>query len=868
MSLECFVRPRSIAAACAAALTLTLAVPAGASALAPAPGSGYDSESSESSASANSGAEGVAELEVLPEVDLTDGDVVFESDQYTEADVVGYAEPDPALDVDLEPIDLLDLLEPEAVVSEDTNGEASGSLQAPDGSGIEPTVQHEITSLPAPQPGAEVFLRPSNAIFTVTGGGFGHGIGMSQYGAHGAGTQGRSHTQILAYYYPDTRLENRTNATVRVGITIDNDGITQVIRRSGLQVSNGTGGTTYNLPTGYSQFRVAASGANANTCRLQGLSGGSWSNVSVNGLTQACPITFSSSSEGTVDLVLPSGQQRVYRGSITATHRGTTSLLSVNTLSVQDYLRSVTLAEMPSSFHQQALRAQSVAARTYALSGATATAHYDVCDTTACQAYRGRGLRNADGTITAYEHANTDAAVAATNQQVLTYLFPDGQRRLITAMYSSSTGGHTTDAPGVATHGYLRGQPDPYDATPINPRHDWSGQLPATGLQSWYGINRIERIQILTRDGHGDWGGRVLSVRVEGFTAGGAYTYVNTTGNGLAASRPWPSIATGLSSNYFTLGGGSTTPPPAATPQRVAGENRYGTAAEVSRSWTGPVSVVYVVSGQQYPDALVAAARSGTFDAPVLLTQHNNIPSDTRAALTRLRPQRIVVVGSSSVVSNTVFNQLRSYATTDNNLTMQRVHGADRYGTAAAMAAYYPANQQRVYLASGQDFPDALAAAALAAYQGAPLLLTRSDRLDDATIAQLQRLNAGQLVVVGGPAAVSNAVANQAASYGRNATPRRVGGTDRYQTMRLVAAEFPVGHRTAYVASGQDFPDALVGAALAGNRGGPVILTQRDRVPSQTAVALNRIAPTSMIVIGGTPAITAANLNRLGQYLR
>ncbi|GAA1179403.1 hypothetical protein GCM10009584_21580 [Ornithinimicrobium humiphilum] len=723
-------------------------------------------------------------------------------------------------------------------------------------------VQPGITALPAPQPGAEVYDRPADGVYQVRGGGFGHGIGMSQYGADGAGRAGLTHAQILAFYYPGTVLETRTTGTIRIGLTVDSDGDTRVAHRAGLVVGNAPGGATYPLPSGYSQWRVRTTTAAATGCTLEGLSSsGTWTAVWPTGLTRSCPISFSSPTEGTVDLYLPTGQPRIYRGTLTATHRGTTSLLTVNHLPLQHYLRSVTMAEMPVSFHAQALRAQAVAARTYALRGAGGTAYYDTCDTTACQAYRGRGVRNADGSVTSYEHANSTAAVDATDGQVLTYDFGTGTRQLATTMYSSSTGGHTTAA--GAGHGYLRPQPDPYDAVAGNARHSWTAALPAARLEARYGIHRVERVQILRRDGHGQWGGRVLEARVEGYTAGGAYTWATATGDGLQLANPWPGNANGLSSTYFTIVGGDGG---TGTVERIAGTDRYATAAEASRAWGAGTGVVYVVNGNDYPDALAAAARAGVYDAPVLLTQRDRIPSETLAAMARLTPARVVVVGGTGSVSDAVATRLRGLTTT-NDLT--RVGGVDRYDTAAQVASYYPANQSTVYLANGQDFPDALAGAALAGHGQLPLLLTRPDRLSSVTATQLQRLRPREVVVLGGTTAVSDAVARQAATYTTSGTFRRLAGANRYETMERVAAQFPAGRGPAYVASASSFPDALVGAALAGGlRGVPILLTAPERVPLPTATALGRQSPQSIYVLGGPGAVTDSTMDALRAHLR
>ena len=725
----------------------------------------------------------------------------------------------------------------------------------------EPTVVTSLTEMPAAETQAEVYPMPSTGYYTVTGGGWGHRIGMSQYGAHGAGIAGLTHDEILDFYYPGTSLETRDIGMIRIGITIDNDGTTRVDHRSGLAVSHGTSGTTYTLPE-REQWRVRATSTAASSCVLEGYNGSSWSSYWPSGMPTGCPVTFSSPTEGTVDLYLPSGSRRIYRGQLTATHRGSSSLATVNRLPMQHYLRSVVSIEMSPYFHQQALRAQSVAARTYAERGVNGTGYYDTCDTTSCQAYRGRGARQSDGGITSYEYAENTAAVDATNGQVLTYNFPSG-KALATTMYAASTGGWTI--PGGSGHPYLKAQADPYDNTPLNTRHRWTAQLTATSLEARYGIHDVTRVQVTERDGHGQWGGRILSAKVEGYTSGGNYTYANASGIGLYLARPWPNWNTGLSSDYFTFGDPGEAPaPPSGEVTRIAGGDRYETASEVSKAWAAGVSVVYVVSGENYADALAAAARAGIYDAPVLLTRRDSIPSATRSALTRLKPGRLVVVGGTGAVTKAVEDELRTYSPG----TMQRVGGADRYETAADLASYYASGQSRVFLASGENFPDALAAAALAGKQHTPLLLTRSSRLDAATLEQLDRLNPGEVVVLGGSAVISTDVAQQAADYATSGSYRRLSGANRYETAAAVAQEYPGGVSSTFVASGLEFPDALVGAALAGRRGVPVVLTLETRVHSGAADALEHLDPYDIHVLGGTGVVSDATLEALESYLR
>lgn len=695
-----------------------------------------------------------------------------------------------------------------------------------------------------------MYARPADGSFDVTGGGFGHGIGMSQYGAHGAALKGLTHAQILAFYYPGTKLVQGGLTSIRVGLTRDNDGVLTVRARAGLAL---TSTATTTLPSGPTLWRVRATGTTAASCVVESYTS-AWTVWSPG--TTACPVAFSS-PEGTVDVILPSGTTSIYRGTVSAVHTGSTLLSVVNTLPMQAYLRSVVPSEMPPSWSAAALRAQSVAARTYASRRPSGTSHYDTCDTTACQVYRGAGRRNADGTRTSFEYASTDTAVTETAGQVLTFLFPDGVTRLATTMYSSSNGGQSARA--SSAHPYLSDHADPYDAVGNNSRHAWTAQLPVAALESRFGIARVERLQVLARDGDGNWGGRVTKVLVEGTTSAGAYTSVSTTGNGIVAARPWPSFSNGLSSTYFTIVSEAS-----AGVTRLAGVDRYATAAEVSESWSPGVAVVYVATGQDYPDALAGVARAAFNGAPVLLTRADAVPDATAKAMTRLKPGRVVVLGGPSAVSDAVAESLRRMTTT---LQMQRVAGRDRYGTAAELAAYYPVGGPVAYVASGAGFPDALSGSALAGRDRAPVLLTQPDALPAATAAALDRLSPSRIVVLGGGGAVSDAVLTALRTYAGAGGVTRLSGSDRYATSAAVAGQYSAA-AAVYVASGADFPDALAGAARAAGAKVPVVLTPPTQLLAPTRDQINRLAPSRAYVLGGSAAVNDSVAAAVGSLLR
>ncbi len=197
--------------------------------------------------------------------------------------------------------------------------------------------------------------------------------------------------------------------------------------------------------------------------------------------------------------------------------------------------------------------------------------------------------------------------------------------------------------------------------------------------------------------------------------------------------------------------------------ERLAGADRYGTAARVSSATFAPgVPVAYVATGASFPDALAGGAAAGRQGGPVLLVAPTSLPGATRTELQRLKPGRIVVLGGTGAVSDGVLAGLRSY--TSGGVT--RLSGADRYATAVAISrATTQADAPRsVYLATGASFPDGLAGTPVAARTGGPLLLVPSSGLTSSVAEELRRLNPSRVVILGGPGVVSSTVAAQVAA--------------------------------------------------------------------------------------------------------
>ena len=280
---------------------------------------------------------------------------------------------------------------------------------------------------------------------------------------------------------------------------------------------------------------------------------------------------------------------------------------------------------------------------------------------------------------------------------------------------------------------------------------------------------------------------------------------------------------------------------------RLAGADRYATAAAVSAArFAAGVELVFVATGEDFPDALAGGPEAARAGAPVLLVTRDALPAVTAAELRRLAPGGIVVLGGTAAVSSAVEQELAAIA------PVTRLAGPDRFATAAAIAARSPSTGGTVYVATGLGFADALAGGAAAAREGAPLLLVSRDGVPPVTSAALASLAPARLVVLGGTAAVSDAVAAELVAL-TGAALERLAGQDRYGTAAAVAARFP-SQGPATVATGEAFPDALAGVPV--TAGGPLLLTAPHDLPDPTAQALAALEPSAITVLGGTAAVS------------
>lgn len=318
-------------------------------------------------------------------------------------------------------------------------------------------------------------------------------------------------------------------------------------------------------------------------------------------------------------------------------------------------------------------------------------------------------------------------------------------------------------------------------------------------------------------------------------------------------------LIAGVATATLLAGGGASVQPAVSAEvsvSRIGGTDRYETSALISQAGFAPgVDTVFVVSGQNYPDALAVGPAAGKLRAPVLLTRTQGLPGTIAAELDRLDPQHIVVVGGAVAVSDAVVKALGAYAP-----DVRRIAGVDRYDTAALVSRqYFDVAIGNAYVASGENFPDALPASAAGGHLGAPVLLTAKNNLPPVTDAALERLDAKRLMVVGGESAISDAVLGQILEN-TVIDGYRLAGSDRYETSAAVSAHAFGQADTVFLANGMQYPDALSGASLAALRGGPVLLVSNSAVSPSVCREIDRLNPSHVVALGGSGSVNDAAL--------
>jgi SpoIID/LytB domain protein len=460
----------------------------------------------------------------------------------------------------------------------------------------------------------------------ISGHGYGHGRGMSQWGARGyAVDHGWTATQILDHYYGGTRVGNVGNPDITVEL-LSYGGLDVALTAPVLNVNGATvpGGApavlVHRNPNG--TFKVLR----GNSCT------GGWSGW-LDGLASGVTIASAATADPSTHLqVCEAGQVRGFRGVIQAVNTGSSSAM-VNRLPLNSYLMGVVPREMPASWADlgggkglQALRAQAVAARSYAWASQR-NGYAKTCDTTACQVYGGEYVQRFGGARQVLEDPRSNTAISGTAGVVRF----NGANQAVRTEFSSSTGGWTAG-------GVFPAVEDLGDGTAANPNHNWSLSIDVSTLAARLGTAAIVGLSVTQRNGLGADGGRVLQVTVE--TTGGTRTFTGAQFRsrvGLKSDwfsfdvRSYAQSASFTRALYNDLLGRAGAPSDVAA---WAGSVAGGTdPASVGRAFITSTERLRATLGQVYSDALHRTPDANGYRTWVAYLQSGATYNDLNAAV-------------------------------------------------------------------------------------------------------------------------------------------------------------------------------------------------------------------------------------------
>ena len=296
---------------------------------------------------------------------------------------------------------------------------------------------------------------------------------------------------------------------------------------------------------------------------------------------------------------------------------------------------------------------------------------------------------------------------------------------------------------------------------------------------------------------------------------------------------------------------------------RLAGNNRYTTAVDISKAEYTTASTVILANSMSYADALAGVPLATKLGAPILLTSKDSLDANTLAEIKRLGAKNVFILDGTSAVSDKVVTALTQNGISAKNI--KRLEGGTRFGTATAIAEYLNADTvaSEVFLVYSNNFADALSIGSVAARKHAPILyLTTEGKMNAETAVYLKKImgKVKKAYVIGGDKIISEQMRKQVASYSllQDSSVIRVAGNNRYETCIAVNKQFSstLSSSGVCVAKGLDFPDALAGGVYAALKSMPLFLADGKTLSNSQKAYLKTKNPATLTAFGGKSAVS------------
>lgn len=282
------------------------------------------------------------------------------------------------------------------------------------------------------------------------------------------------------------------------------------------------------------------------------------------------------------------------------------------------------------------------------------------------------------------------------------------------------------------------------------------------------------------------------------------------------------------------------------TIKRLSGDNRYATSAKVALSGWSQSDYAVLAYGEDFPDALSAAPLAKKYNAPILLTETNSIPKETLDVIQQLKVEHIIIIGGTKIISSEVEQQL-----TCSGITVTRIFGDDRYETSVKIAEQLD-NVTKIALVTGESFGDALSISPIAAKMNMPIILIRHNAIPSVVAEYINSHKLTKTYIIGLGTSLGNNILTGLTNV------ELVTGNDKYRINQNIIDKFKndLNLSTIYIATGENFADALSGSILAGKNSNPLVLVGNNTESKKDYFTNNFGSTQNIDILGGIGAVT------------
>ncbi|MHC6178506.1 cell wall-binding repeat-containing protein [Clostridium sp. JNZ X4-2] len=293
---------------------------------------------------------------------------------------------------------------------------------------------------------------------------------------------------------------------------------------------------------------------------------------------------------------------------------------------------------------------------------------------------------------------------------------------------------------------------------------------------------------------------------------------------------------------------------------RLAGLDRKETAMKIADNYLGKnkANNIIVANGYNYADALAGAPLARQLKAPILLVGGYE---DSQDVLNYIESHlagngKVTILGGSAVVPDSFKNWFIANGVSSSNIT--RYGGNDRYETASKIeGAITTPTTDPIFIASGENFPDALSASPIASSRGYRIFLTRDNEESSYLSDYLTKNKPSKVYILGGTGSVSTEQENNIASQvGNKNNIKRLGGTTRFDTSNSIAEEFKDGATNAIIVNGDDYPDAISGSIIADKTPSITLLTPSYNISGIETFLGNNVGIKDGLLLGGEKVLS------------